>query len=217
MVPLVAALAAPTQAAPLTFHTLQTEQGTLEYALLVPKGRGPHPAILALPPGPQTRPMVQAAVHNWSDEMVRDGYLVVSPVAPEQGLFTDPASHALIPKLLDHVAGSHRIWKNWYLYGISNGGRSALVVGAAYPQRFRSITVLPGAVADPATLQPITSIPVTWVVGSEDGPWVTASHDGHDWLTTHGGNSQLALLDGLGHMAFHTVRWNQLETWLTRR
>ena len=160
--------------------------------------------------------MVRAGLAQWHEGMVAEGFVVVSPVAPKTGLFTG-ASHRRLPALLDHVAERYAVESGrWHLFGISNGGRSALVVGSAYPNRFRSVTVLPGALARPASLDVLGSTPVTFVVGSEDGGWVQSSRAAHRSLSQRGGNSRLVVLEGQGHAAFQTVAWEQLRAWLTR-
>lgn len=210
-------LSAIAQGAPLIFETLDTPEGPVTYAVLAPKGKGPHQGVLALPPGPQTKAMVEAGLAKWQDDFVQGGFLVVSPVAPETGLYTTAESHARLPALMDHVAREHRLAAGgWSLFGISNGGRSALVIGPAYPERFRNLTVLPGAVRDPETLAPFGKRPVTWVVGSRDAGWVESSQRGHAWLSANGGQSELVVLDGLGHSAFQSVSFATLKGWITR-
>jgi len=199
------------------FRTLETSLGPVTYTVLVPEGLGPHPAILALPPGSQNRAMVVAGLELWREQMVADGFLVVSPVAPDSGLFTCACSHDRLPELLDHVAAEYSVAEGWWmLFGISNGGRSALVVGAAYPERFRSVTVLPGATSTPSTLGPLAGLRTTFAVGSRDDGWLACSRSAHSYLRGIGGESELVVLEGKGHAAFQSVPWPRLRSWLTR-
>ncbi len=206
----------PTLAIALTFHTNQTPKGPVEYALLAPDGPGPHPAILALPPGPQTRDMVREGLAPWQDQMVADGFMVLSPVAPDEGLYTCATAHDRLPALLDHVAATHPVeGDTWHLFGISNGGRSALVVGPAYADRFRSVTVLPGATAEPEALAGL-EMPITFMVGSQDGGWLESSRQAHGLLESRGRNTELVVLEGQGHTAFRAVDWKTLRARITR-
>ena len=205
----------------LEFHSLQTADGPLEYALCVPSGAGPHPAILALPPGPQTRTMVAEGLRRWRAQMVADGFLVVSPVAPQEGLFTCGSAHARLPALLDHVESEHLIaGGRWHLFGISNGGRSALVVGPAYRERFQSVTVLPGATSNPESLRPLVGLPVTFGVGGQDRGWLESSQRAQKWLSEAGVRTgwepELVVLDGQGHAASQSVSWATLKGWMTK-
>jgi pimeloyl-ACP methyl ester carboxylesterase len=161
--------------------------------------------------------MVAAGLERWQTEMVADGYLVVSPVAPDVGLFTGPCAHARLPELMDHIEATHAVAPGgWHLFGISNGGRSALVVGAAYSERFRSVTVLPGATTTPESLRPLLSLLVTFAVGGQDGGWLENSQAAQRWLENAGGRAKLVVLPEQGHTAFQTVDWATLEGWMTR-
>ncbi len=204
-------------AAPLVFSTFQTAAGPVTYTVLTPEGEGPHPAILALPPGSQTKSLVADGLAKWQEEMVADGYLVLSPVAPDSGLFTSAGSYSRLPALMDHVAREHSVKPGgWILFGISNGGRSALEVGAAYVDRFLSVTVLPGATSKPQDLKALTSIPVTLAVGSEDGGWLESSQQTAEYLNAAGGDAKFVVIEGQGHSAFRVVDWATLKGWMTR-
>jgi pimeloyl-ACP methyl ester carboxylesterase len=203
-------------AAELSFTRLDTPEGPIEYAVLVPETKGPRVGLLALPPGPQTREMAQAGLHDWAEDMLKQGLVVVAPVAPPSGAFPDPASYNRLPHLMDHVAREHNVKGAWYLFGISNGGRSALALAPAHPNRFRSVTVLPGAASNPALLAPLADIPVTLVVGSDDTAWLSQSQVAHDVIHAAGGNAELVVLQGQGHYAFKSVDWPTLWGWISR-
>ena len=60
-----------------------------------------YPAVLALPPGPQTRDMASAALYPWASEGRKRGWIGISPVAP--GLFFHQGAELHIPELLAHL------------------------------------------------------------------------------------------------------------------
>ena len=104
-----------------------------------------YPALLALPPGPQTERMVEAGLGRyWGDLAAERGWIVVSPVAPGGVTFFQGSEH-LVPELLAQVRDEHRVENGrFHLAGASNGGRSAFRVALEYPEEFLSLTVLPG-------------------------------------------------------------------------
>ena len=77
-------LAGPVVAA--EYRSFAAADGTrIDYAVVLPEGYQPeksYPVMLAFPPGPQTKAMVEAGLRFWEGEGARRGYVVVSPVAP---------------------------------------------------------------------------------------------------------------------------------------
>lgn len=206
-------------AAEIDFQELPLADGTvLEFGVLRPEGPGPFKTVLALPPGPQNRSMVQAILKPWADEFTANGWLVVSPVAPDGTMFFK-GSEAHIPVLLDHVAAELPAddGKRW-LFGISNGGVSAFRVATLYPERFRSMTVIPGVPRriDQERLAQLAELKVNLVVGGDDTGWTTGSHETKKTLKTLGVDVLLKVYEGQGHSAFASVDWATLEGWLTR-
>jgi predicted peptidase len=212
-------------AAPLTgsdFETFTAADGTsLQYVLRLPNDHDPseaYPAVLALPPGGQDRAMVAEGIGPWQAAFAADGWIVVSPAAPDEGMFSGAAHRHLAP-LMDSVAARHKIDGRFHLFGISNGGRSAFTAALAWPERFASMVVMPGvpSTEQEADLSPLEDLPITLVVGSKDGGWTRGSRRVHKTLKALGGPAELVEIKGADHFAFRAVSWDDLRGWLARR
>jgi poly(3-hydroxybutyrate) depolymerase len=156
----------------------------IDYALVLPdhfdKSRA-YPVLLALPPGDQSRQMVEAGLNfYWEAEAKRRGWVVISPSAPSGESFYTGLDQEL-PPLLDEVAHSVLFeGGKVHLAGVSNGGLSAYRVITEFPGRFLSLTVLPGVPPDAralAALDSLKGIPVAAFVGGDDTEWVRGSRD----------------------------------------
>ncbi|MFQ5670504.1 MAG: nuclear transport factor 2 family protein [Acidobacteriota bacterium] len=201
-------LAMPVLARDHEYRTLAVEDGSeLQYALVLPDGYDPrrtYPALLALPPGPQTREMVEAGLNlYWGRDAARHGWLVVSPVAPGGRLFFQ-GPERLIPPLLDRIQDEFKIeGGKFHLAGVSNGGRSAFRVALNWPGRFHTLTVLPGfppAEEDFARLERLRGIPVHLFAGGEDRVWVRQETRTQQRLEQLGFDVTLEVFPGEGHV-----------------
>lgn len=157
-----------------------TLDGLLEYDVLRPSqlAEGQTGAVLlALPPGAQNRAMVEAGFNlYWRDEALRLGWTVVAPVAPE-GEYLSGENLALLHALIDHVeANLAPEGGKLHLAGVSNGGRSAVELALDRPERFASLSLLPGRPDEAgfAKLERLAKLPLALYVGGEDKPWLEA-------------------------------------------
>lgn len=217
MTALLGLLLAVAEGAELSGFT--AKDGTaVEYRLVEPAdhdGSTPHPTVLALPPGPQDRSMVDAIVDPWRNAWQADGWVVISPVAPAGRPYYAEGA-ALIPELLDHVARTHPVEGKVRLFGVSNGGRSAFTVALAHPERFASLVVIPGLpVGEEPPLERL-GMPVTLVVGSEDGAWTSGAKRVAAELEALGAAVELVIIEGAGHYVFRSIAYDRLEGWLRR-
>lgn len=163
-----------------------------------------YPILLALPPGGQGQREADAGLDRcWADEAQRHGWIVVSPVAPERALFFQ-GSEAVIPELLDTVTATYPPEDGrFYVGGISNGGLSSFRVALDSPERFASVTTLPGHPPtgdDLARLDGLAEIPVRMFVGENDDGWVEAAENARDALEQAGGHVELTIAAGEGHI-----------------
>ena len=180
---------------------------TIDYALVLPdhfdKSKA-YPVLLALPPGDQSRQMVEAGLNlYWEAEAKRRGWVVISPVAPTGENFYSGLEREL-PPLVDEVARSVRVeGDKVHLAGVSNGGLSAYRVITEFPDRFLSLTVLPGVPPDDrafAALKNLKGIPVAAFAGGDDTEWVRGSRDASQELDRLGIQNTLTIAPGSGHV-----------------
>lgn len=191
----------------MTFLTTEIDETTLEFALILPKSfdpERPYPVLLAMPPGPQTRQMVNAGLDGyWTAAAQERGWIVVSPIAPDGVLFFN-GSEALIPELLDRVAGTYSVENGrFHIAGISNGGLSAFRIAANNPERFASLTALPGfaRTADFERLDRLVEIPVAMFAGeNEDEAWLDAMERTANELDALNGTVTLEIIPNEGHV-----------------
>ncbi len=203
---MVIGTASPVARADVSWHEMAHADGGLTYAVVLPPDTftGPRPALLALPPGNQSRGMVEAGLNRyWGAEAAKRGWIVISPVAPEGSSFWSGAE-AMIPDLLDHVAQIHAVAAGrFHLAGASNGGRSAFRVAGIFPDRFRSITVLPGFPPTPndeARLPELALLPIAFFAGGADTRWVEATHRAAATLEALGADVTVRVLPDEGHV-----------------
>jgi len=179
----------------------------LEFALVLPEGFDPsatYPVLLALPPGAQNRAMVEAGLSRyWGDAAGARGWIVVSPIAPG-GVMFFLGSEKFIPPLLDAIQKRFHIeGGKFHLAGVSNGGRSAFRVALDFPDRFHSLTVLPGfppTAHDEARLERLRGMPVHMFAGGADRQWAAAERATKKRLDTLGIKASVEVFPGEGHI-----------------
>jgi enterochelin esterase-like enzyme len=206
----------------LTFTAADGTQ--IEYVLLVPEGRAegePGKVLLAFPPGGQDIDLAERLVdEKYHDEAIARDYVVVSPAAPDTGLFYDDASAALVPELLDAIAQQYPPDDGRFdLVGVSNGGLSAFRAALSTPERFRSLVVFPGyspAGADDPQLAKLAGIGVSMFVGGDDSGWRSASERTRATLATFGIDAELHVIDGQGHILGDALPGSELFEALER-
>ena len=203
------------------YKTLTTPRGkSLEYFLSLPKDFDKdktYRTIFAIPPGEQTKEFVDAYSH-WFDYFAKRDWITVSPVAPDGKAFFQ-GSERYLPYLMDHIQSEFKLGGDkFYLLGVSNGGNSSFRVGTLYPERFHSITVMPGwpKPADENRLETIVDIPINFVVGEQDDRWLKKSEEFYETLKNMGCNVTLEIVLSEGHMAFHNYPFDKLEKLLMR-
>lgn len=201
----LAASAAAAGAAEIRGLTLA--DGTrVAYGLVLPEGYTAEqtwPAVLAFPPGSQTLSMVETGLRNWwESEGARRGFVVVSPAAPNGELFF-LGSRAHIAPFLDAVIAEHNLDPaQIHVGGISNGGISAFAAALDHPDRFLSLTALPGFPpqgTEPADLERLAGLRVTMFAGEEDPVWAREMASLAAYLTSIGQEPYLEVVPGAGH------------------
>lgn len=179
----------------------------ISYALVLPKDfdqSKTYPVLLALPPGDQSRGMVEMGLTQyWEAEAVARGWVVVSPVAPNRTMFHN-GSEDLIPELLDSIQRGIKVeGGRFHLAGISNGGLSAFRIAVENPRRFMSLLALPGYTPekkDENDLGRLKGVNVTMWVGEKDPQWVREMQKIQAKMERLGIKSVLNVLPGQGHV-----------------
>ncbi|TFH02836.1 MAG: hypothetical protein E4H13_00750 [Calditrichales bacterium] len=180
---------------------------TLTVAIILPECFEPaiaYPALLAIPPGTQTRQEVQWAIDKYYiRQSIQRNWLVISPVAPNSVLFHE-GSEVYIPMLLDEIQKAYEIeGGKFHLAGISSGGISAFRIAVLYPQRFASMTVFPGVPLpqDKPLLGQLAPIPVSMFVGeNDDAEWVSEMDSTARILEQNGVEVDFTILADEGHI-----------------
>lgn len=203
------------------FKTLTTPRGkSLEYFLSLPKDFDKdktYRTILAISPGAQTKEFVDTYLH-WFDYFAKRDWITVSPVAPDEKAFFQ-GSDRYLPYLMGQIQDNFMLEGNkFYLLGVSNGGISSFRVGTLHPERFHSITVMPGwpKPADENRLEAIVYVPVNFVLGEQDVRWLKKSEEFYQTLKKMGCNVTLEVVPSEGHMVFHSYSLDKLEKPLIR-
>lgn len=191
-----------------TRQTISLASGqTLEYTLVLPdvyRAGTKYPVLLALPPGGQGQPEVDALLDKWwAAEGRARGWIIVSPVAPGGQLFFTGSSDTLVA-LMDAVASAYPPeGGGFHLAGVSNGGLSAYRIALDEPKRFLSLLVAPGFPpedSDRAKLARLAKIPVASYVGENDSAWREGSVRTVKELRRRGGTATLTVSPGEGHI-----------------
>ena len=189
--------------------TFTTKDGTsIDWVLLVPPGRTkgtPGKVLFAFPPGGQDLDVTTKLVQTrWGPEALARGWVVASPAAPSTGLYYDDSSAKYVPELLDMVAKDYPPEGGKFdLGGVSNGGLSAFKAALSHPERFRSLTVLPGYSpdgGDDPNLTKIAKIGVAMFVGGNDSGWLEPSQQTQAVLQKLGDKVELHVVPNEGHI-----------------
>ena len=190
------------------FQTMTLADGTeLTYAVALPAGYQAdrsYSVVLALPPGGQERSMVTAGLNAyWEDEGTRRNYVVVSPAAPGGTLFFRGAERHL-PAFMQRLAETYNVaGGKFHLAGVSNGGLSAFRVATTHPERFHSVTVVPGfppAEADLQAVDGLRGVKVNMFVGANDVGWLQPMQTARERLEGAGVDVYFEVVPGAGHI-----------------
>jgi predicted esterase len=159
--------------------------------------------------------MVVEGLERWIDDFRREGWTVISPVAPEGGQFM--RRHLpLVTEILSAARARHGISDGPVrLFGMSNGGISALEVAARHPDLFTSVTVAPGYLRSTELVGALSSLPVNVVAGERDSGWLERGRALVEGLREEGGRAHLRVVRGEGHEAGLTLEFRELRSYLT--
>jgi predicted peptidase len=190
----------------IAYYQMTMADGTLlEYGVVLPDGfttEERYPVLIAFPPGVQTKAMVEAGMGYWGTEGQARGWVVVSPIAPGGTLFFQ-GSEQYVPEFLQRIEAIYPPERGtFHLAGVSNGGISAFRIATMLPEKFASITAVPGfpQPADFNQLDKLTNIPITMYVGENDSSWVERMTATEAELQRLGGQVSLTIVPNEGHV-----------------
>jgi predicted peptidase len=179
---------------------------TVQYKVVVPNNFDPaksYPAVLAFPPGGQEMQLVDVTIrNNYRAEAEKRGYIVIEPAAPNGDLFFEGGAR-IFPGFITKLLGDYKVQDNKFnVAGISNGGLSAFLTAANYPQYFLSVTGFPGYLdgATPQQLAALSKMCIHMFAGELDSGWPEEMHDQADALRAKGYNVTFSLEKGQGHV-----------------
>lgn len=161
-----------------------------------------YPTILHFAGGGQTLQIVERSTEtDWRATAERQGYIVISPAAPDGRLFFEEGAR-IFPAFIDQILKSYKVaGGKLHVTGHSNGGLSAFHVASLFPQYFISVTGYPGLL-DSATaerLAALQSLCLYMHVGEQDTSWLRAMQAEYTLLKQRGANIQFAIEKGQGH------------------
>ncbi len=190
----------------ITYYQMTMADGTLlQFGVVLPDNfvaGETYPVLLAFPPGPQTKAMVEAGMGYWGAEGQARGWVVLSPIAPGGTLFFQ-GSEQYLPEFVQRIETLYPPeGGKLHVSGVSNGGISAFRIAILLPEKFASITAVPGfpQTTDFDQLNKLTDIPVTLYVGENDTSWVERMTATEAELQRLGGQVSLSIVPNEDHV-----------------
>lgn len=192
----------------------------INYAVVLPANWASdqaYPTLLAFPPGPQTRDMVNAGLEGyWAEEAIKRNWVVISPETPNDKLFFQ-GNETLIPDFLKALSEFYSFeGDKVHVGGLSNGGRSSFTVAAAFPELIHSITAIPGFLNEDSTeaFDTIAHLPINMYVGESDTQWVNAMQETLSMLKlSEAKDVSFEIVKGQGHV-IRNLSGETLFDWL---
>ena len=179
---------------------------TVHYKVVLPSGYDPeiaYPAVLAFGGGPQTMATIDLTlVRNWQNEAQKRGYIIILPAAPDDILFFQ-GGDKIFPEFIVMMLNNYKIQDNkFHAAGYSNGGTSAFLVAASYPQYFLSITAFPGYLLRDtvANLNHLSKLCINMYVGELDSGFLDLMRKQTDHFHQLGLAVKLSIEKGQGHI-----------------
>lgn len=147
--------------------------------------------------------MVQATLNgNYRAQAEERGYIVVEPAAPNGDLFFE-GGERVFPAFLTKLLADYKVADNkFHVAGNSNGGLSAFLVAAKYPQYFWSVTGFPGFLDDatPQQMAALGKMCIHMFAGELDSGWPEEMRDQAAKLRASGHNVTFVIEKGQPHV-----------------
>ncbi|HVO98392.1 MAG TPA: hypothetical protein VMT15_10015 [Bryobacteraceae bacterium] len=198
--------AVPSALSEVQLKTAQIGKTTVHYKVVLPKrfeASRTYPAILAFGGGTQTMQSVDRALQrNWQKEAELRGYIVILPAAPDDLLFFQ-GGEKIFPEFIVKILADYKIRDNkFHAAGYSNGGTTAFLIAASYPQYFLSITAFPGYLLryTDASLSKLSPLCINMYVGELDAGFRDVMRQQFDLFCELGLNARFTAEKGQGHI-----------------
>jgi len=179
---------------------------TVHYKIVLPKGYDPaiaYPAVLAFGGGAQTMQTVDITLErNWQNEAETRGYIVILPAAPDDILFFQ-GGDKIFPEFIVAMLNNYKIRDNkFHAAGYSNGGTTAFLIAASYPQYFLSITAFPGYLLrdTAANLNHLSKLCINMYVGEHDSGFLDLMRRQTEHFRELGLPVKFSIEKGQGHI-----------------
>ena len=184
-----------------------SDRTKLRYAVVLPTGfeeGKTYPVLVAMPPGSQSEEAVDSAMSLfWGRQASQRGWVVVSPAVPA-GSWHSRSGTGIAARFLDSIASRFNPeGGKFHLAGCSAGGRSAFRLAVDAPERFQSLSVIPGqpyGQAEFEKLDRLKGIQVSMFVGAEDKTWVKGGTRVKKRLDELGIDCSLTIVPDEGHV-----------------
>ncbi|MBN4053770.1 hypothetical protein JYT97_02680 [Haliea sp. AH-315-K21] len=166
----------------------------VRYRIILPDNFDPsqtYPTVLQFPGGGQTWNIVVGSTDaDWREVAEQDGYIVISPSAPNGQLFFQGGDR-VFPEFIEYILAAYPVANNkLHITGISNGGLSAFHIASMYPDYFISVTGYPGLLngASAERLEALRPLCIYMHVGDRDSNWISAMQNQYQTLQRDGFN-----------------------------
>jgi len=158
-----------------TYESMTTSNGlVLSYKLVLPKDFDEnkiYPAVVVFPPGPGPRSADWALSEFVGMKDDTKGWIVVYPIAPEIGWYTQPSLEAFVDLLL-MLQDEYSIEGKFHAAGFGTGARTALTYSRVAIDYFQSLTTFSGWIwrgfEDEDIKTAFEGLPLRLVVGARD-------------------------------------------------
>ncbi len=149
-------------------------------------------------PGSAEPNPVQGGSLFWGEDACQRGWIVVESPA---FLMADPEDKTR--RLLDHIAATYKPeGGKFHIAGFSANATGAFAVAIALPERFHSVSGVPGhpIVDGDAALERLKGVIVNMIVGETDEFWLGEARGMHERLKLLGVESHIEVIPGGGHV-----------------
>lgn len=210
-------VAPPLSATPGAERILQLQDGSSMKVFVFDArdgSRGPWPLVVLIPGGSANEYIARAQF--WLGyELANRGWAIAVPVSPDSSSFFGRNGER-IPEVIDQLQEMPNIrGGKSLLVGVSNGGSSAIEIGARSPERFYGVVAVPGIIREEKQLGDMQGLPVYIRIGENDLlrwdrrlPSVTSK------LNEAGARVDARVVPDANHV--FPLDWTELQPWLDR-